>query len=79
VVHGSALVFAALVLMAPLPFIPLSNTLPGGSILLLALGLAERDGVLVAAGYALLLLATVYVGGLLSGVVWAALHFLHWA
>lgn len=79
VVHGSALVFAALVLMAPLPFIPLSNTLPGASILLLALGLAERDGVLVAAGYALLLLATVYVGGLLSGMVWAALHFLHWA
>ena len=79
VVHGSALVFAALVLMAPLPFIPLSNTLPGGSILLLALGLAERDGVLVAGGYALLLLATVYVGGLLSGVVWAALHFLHGA
>ena len=51
----------------------------GASILLLALGLAERDGVLVAAGYALLLLATVYVGGLLSGMVWAALHFLHWA
>jgi hypothetical protein len=36
-----------------------------------------RHGVLVAGGYALLLLSTVYVGGLLSGVVWAALHFLH--
>ena len=77
VVHGSMLVFASLVLMAPLPFIPLSNTLPGGAILLLALGMAERDGVLVVAGYLLLLFATVYVGGLLSGVVWAALHFLH--
>jgi hypothetical protein len=77
VVHGSMLVFASLVLMAPLPFIPLSNTLPGGAILLLALGLAERDGVLVAAGYLVLVFATVYVGGMLSGVVWAALHFLH--
>lgn len=79
VVHGSALVFAALVLMAPLPFIPLSNTLPGGAILLLALGLAERDGLLVLAGYLVLLFATVYVGGLLSGAVWAALHFLQGA
>lgn len=76
VVHGSALVFAALVLMAPLPFIPLSNTLPGGSILLLALGLAERDGLLVLGGYLLLLVATVYVSGLLWGAAWAALHFL---
>ncbi len=78
-VHGSALVFAALILMAPLPFIPLSNTLPGTSIMLLALGLAERDGVLGMCGYALLLLSAVYVGGLLSGMVWAALHFLHGA
>lgn len=79
VVHGSALVFAALVLMAPLPFIPLSNTLPGGAILLLALGLAERDGLLVLGGYLLLLFATVYVSGLLWGAAWAALHFLHGA
>jgi len=79
VVHGSALVFAALVLMAPLPFIPLSNTLPGGAILLLALGLAERDGLLVLGGYLLLLFATVYVSGLLWGAAWAALHVLHGA
>lgn len=77
VLHGAALVFAALVLMAPLPFIPLSNTLPGGAILLLALGMAERDGLLVLAGYGVLLFATVYVGGMLSGLVWAALQFLH--
>ena len=73
VLHGSALVFAALVLMAPLPFVPFSNTLPGGAILLLALGMAERDGLLVTAGYGVLLFATLYVGGMLSGIVWAAL------
>ena len=74
--HGAALVFAALVLMAPLPFIPLSNTLPGGAILLLALGMAERNGLLVLAGYGVLLFATAYVGGMLSGLAWAAVHFL---
>jgi hypothetical protein len=77
VAHGSALVFAALVLMAPLPFVPFSNTLPGVAILLLALGMAERDGLLVLAGYGVLLFATVYVGGMVSGLVWAALRFLH--
>lgn len=76
ILHGSALVFAALVLMAPLPFVPFSNTLPGGAILLLALGMAERDGLLVIAGYGVLLFATLYVGGMLSGIVWAALRFL---
>ena len=76
VLHGSALVFAALVLMAPLPFVPFSNTLPGGAILLLALGMAERDGLLVTAGYGVLLFATLYVGGMLSGIVWAALRLL---
>lgn len=71
VVHGIAFMFAALVLMAPLPFIPFSNTLPGGAILLLALGLAERDGLLVLASYGLLVVATLYVGSAMWVAVWA--------
>lgn len=78
VVHGAALVFAALVLMAPLPFVPLSNTLPGGAILLMALGMAERDGLVLLAGYGVLVVGTLYVGGMLSGFAWAALGLWQW-
>jgi hypothetical protein len=69
--NGLALVFAALLLMAPLPLIPLTNTLPAVAILLLAAGMAERDGVLVLAGYAATLISTAYVGLLLYAVYWA--------
>ena len=37
--------------MAPLPFVPFANTLPAIAIILLCLGIAERDGVLLIAGY----------------------------
>jgi hypothetical protein len=44
--HGVTLVVVVLLLMAPLPFVPLANTLPGIAIILLCLGIAERDGLL---------------------------------
>jgi len=43
----------------PPPF-PLTNTIPGFAIILLSLGIMERDGLLVAFGYGLTAIATIY-------------------
>ena len=63
--NGAALVLAVLLLMAPLPFVPFANTLPGIGIILLCLGMAERDGMVIMAGYVVTLVSAVYVGTLL--------------
>ena len=68
--HGFMLVVATAVLFAPLPLIPLQNMLPGAAILLLCLGMAERDGVLVLLGYLVTLVSGLYV----VGIVFALLH-----
>ena len=64
-VNGVVLVLAVLLLMAPLPFVPFANTLPAVGIILLCLGMAERDGVVIVAGYLVALVSAVYVGALL--------------
>ena len=56
---------AVLLLMAPLPFVPFANTLPGIGIILLCLGMAERDGMVIVAGYVVTLVSAVYVVTLL--------------
>ncbi len=63
--HGVTIVIAVLLLMAPLPFVPLANTLPGIAIILLCLGMAERDGVLLLIGYLVAGISAVYIGVLL--------------
>jgi hypothetical protein len=63
--NGVVLVTAVLLLMAPLPFVPFANTLPAIGIILLCLGMAERDGVVIVAGYVVALVSAVYVGALL--------------
>lgn len=63
-VNGLVLTFSGLLLMMPLSFIPFSNTLPGVAILLLSAGISQRDGVVVAAGYALAVLTVIYFAGL---------------
>ena len=60
-VNAVALIGAAILLMLPLP-LPLSNTIPAYSVVFLAAGTVERDGVLIAVGYVLELLALVYFG-----------------
>lgn len=67
-VNGAVLVVAVLLLMAPLPFVPLVNTLPAVAVILLSLGMAERDGVVILVGYAVTLLSLVYV----AAVLWLA-------
>ena len=61
-INGLALIFAGVLLMAPLGLIPFSNTLPAFAILLLAVGMSQRDGLVVLAGYAMILASLVYFG-----------------
>ncbi|MCJ8520743.1 hypothetical protein ABID21_003964 [Pseudorhizobium tarimense] len=58
--NGLAIAFGGVLLMFPLGFVPLSNTLPGIAILLLATGMIQRDGLIVAAGYAFLIFTVIY-------------------
>lgn len=61
-VNGLALIFSGVLLMAPLGLVPFSNTLPAFAILLLAVGMSQRDGLVVLAGYAMILASLVYFG-----------------
>ncbi len=61
-VNGLALIFAGVLLMAPLGLVPFSNTLPAFAILLLAVGMSQRDGLLVIAGYAMIVATLIYFG-----------------
>ena len=49
--NGLMLMLAGVLLMAPLGLVPFSNTLPAVAVLLLSIGMMERDGVMVLAGY----------------------------
>lgn len=61
---GMAIAWSGLILTIPWPpFVVGSNWLPAAAILLLALGLMERDGVFVVIGYALTFLTTLYLAG----------------
>lgn len=57
----------ALLLMAPFGFVPFSNTLPALAILLLAIGLMQRDGVAALLGHLMNLASIVYFGVLIGG------------
>jgi len=63
--NGVVLVLAVLVLMAPLPLVPFANTAPAIGIILLCIGMAERDGVVILLGHVVTLLAAIFVGTLL--------------
>ena len=63
-INGLVLMGAGLLLMAPLGLIPFSNTLPGDAILLLAAGISQRDGLVVLAGYVMVVLTIVYFAAL---------------
>ncbi len=65
--NGFMLAFAGVLLMAPFGFVPFSNTIPGLAILFLALGMLERDGVFVMAGYVMTAATCVYFGALIWG------------
>jgi hypothetical protein len=63
-VNGTLLVVGAALLMAPFP-IPFSNVLPAYAILFLAFGIMQRDGWLVMAAYAALVVSILYIAAVL--------------
>jgi hypothetical protein len=74
VLNGGLLLLSVLLLMAPLPLVPFANTLPGIAIMLLALGMAERDGAVLLGGYLVTLLSTAYIGVLTALVIHAGMN-----
>ena len=63
--NGALVIIAVLLLMAPIPLVPFVNSVPALAVLLLCFGMAERDGLVIAIGYFMTLVAAVYVGGLI--------------
>ncbi len=60
---GLTISLSAVFLSLPIPPpFPLTNTIPGCAIICICLGMLERDGVFVFAGYVLTCVAAIYVG-----------------
>lgn len=60
---GFMIMIGGILLSLPIPPpFPLTNTIPGLAIILMALGIMERDGVCTLVGYAFALIGSVYVG-----------------
>ena len=58
--NGLVLVLGGVLLMFPLGLVPFSNTLPAFAILFLCIGMSQRDGWFVIAGYAMTVATIVY-------------------
>lgn len=65
--NDAGLVLGAVLLMAPFGFVPFSNTLPALALLLLAIGLVQRDGVAVLLGHVMNIASIVYFAVLIGG------------
>lgn len=70
-INGLVLTFGGLLLMAPFGFVPFSNTAPAIGILLLTIGMLQRDGLFVLLGYLGTMLTVVYFSVLVYAAVWA--------
>lgn len=67
--NGITLFLGALLFVFPFDSIPLADTLPAWGILLLALGMLQRDGLVIITGYLVLLLSLVYIGLTISEIM----------
>lgn len=72
-VIGAFCLVLAVILTLP---IPLGNVLPALAISIIALGMIERDGVWVIAGFAIGIAALLVIGGVLWALALATLYFL---
>lgn len=61
-INGLLMVFAGALLMLPLGIIPFSNTLPALAVLLFAIGMMQRDGLAIIAGFVMVLFTLIYFG-----------------
>ncbi len=68
--NGLALTAGGILLLFPLGFVPFSNTLPAVAILFFALGMLQRDGYFIIAGYIALLATVIYFAALAIAVIW---------
>lgn len=67
--NGLMLILGGVLLMFPLGLVPFSNTLPAFAILFLCIGMSQRDGLFVIAGYAMTVATIVYF----SALAWLAI------
>ena len=74
---GLGILGSALLLMVPI-FIPFTNVIPAASIICLAIGLLEEDGLMVLIGFVLLLLSLVFFAAIAFFGVEAFGFFHHW-
>ncbi len=70
-ITGACLAWDALLLSLPLP-IPFTNLIPAYTILFLAIGLLESDGLFILIGYGLTTATTVFFGSI-AGIAWQLL------
>jgi hypothetical protein len=75
-ITGICLAWDALLMSLPLP-IPLTNLLPAYTILFLAIGLLEFDGLFILIGYGMTVATTIFFASI-AGTIWQlANHWLH--
>ena len=75
---GILIVLSGALLLLPLP-IPFSNILPAGTVLLLAAGALERDGIFFFAGLLLFAVNVMFFGALAIGGIGAVNWVLQWS
>lgn len=73
--HGLVVLVMAVLIALPIPF---GNVLPGLAIFLIGLGLAQRDGVVILAGWAFGLAAVIFTAFLFLGGWWLVRDWLGW-
>ncbi len=66
-VNSCALILGAVLLMAPFGLIPFSNTIPALALLCLAIGMVQKDGLLIVLGHISNLLTIIYFSVLIGG------------
>jgi hypothetical protein len=73
-ISGACLAWAALLMSLPLP-IPLTNLAPAYTILFLAIGLLEFDGLFILIGYGMTIATTIFFASI-AGTIWQLAN--HW-
>lgn len=66
-VNNLSFILAALLLMVPFGFVPFSNTLPAIALILLSIGLMQKDGVCIALGHFSNVATIIYFAVLIAG------------
>lgn len=74
--NNLSFILGAILLMAPFGFIPFSNTLPALALIFLAVGMMQKDGGSILAGYLANLATIIYFGFLIAGGGWTITEFL---